>query len=76
MARVERRMHRAGQRYRAVDGERTSALAELKSAINEADGHFSAQRAAALTGLPMELLSAIQPDLRGAEETTQEIGPP
>jgi hypothetical protein len=70
-ARVERRLRRAGQRYRSTDGERAAALAELKAAIGEADGHFSAHRAAELTGLPSDLLKAMQPDL-----TAPEIPPP
>lgn len=61
---VEQRMQRAGHRYRAADGERHAALVELKNAVSEADGQCSAQRAAELTGLPGDLLKAIQPSLR------------
>ena len=71
LERLERRMQRAGHRYRATDGERTAALTELKGAIGEADGHFSVHRAAELTGLPVDLLKAIQPDLRQPGRTSE-----
>ena len=61
--RIRVRLERAGDRFRAADGERAAALAELHAAVREADGALTAGYAERLTGLPKELLSALQPEL-------------
>lgn len=61
--RIRVRLQRAGERFRAAEGERRAALTELHAAVVEADGALSVAHAERLTGLPKDLLRTLQPEL-------------